>query len=270
MFRLFVSEFHDPYINQAIEACLFYHSKDPILFLYVNEPCVVIGRHQNPWMETFVDDLKVPLIRRLSGGGTVYHDLGNINFAFIHNKDESNVEKNFKVITDVLNDLSIFPTINERNDLILEERKFSGNAFYNRGKRRLHHGTLLVDASYDDLWIHLNFNHENFSGKSVRSRKSQVINLHEVNHGISVEGVIRAFEDKLQSYTFPLPVTYQDYLKQFKSNEWVLCETPKFTYDINNKKWLIDKGLIQNEPLKGKIFSKKLIKKEVENVFEFI
>lgn len=234
MKKIYISPYHDPYINQAIEHDLFHNTSSYVLMLYINAPCVVIGRNQNPWQEINIKEAKalnVDVLRRLSGGGTVYHDLGNINFSFMYDKSEHTVEDNFKIIIDAMNDLGIRLNVNKRNDLCYKDFKVSGNAFYNRGKRAMHHGTLLINADTSKLWRILNFDLDRFETRSVASVKSKVINLKEVKD-ITTDDVLKAV-----SYRFKGQNHIQGELpddNRFKTWSWLYGETPPFTYKGQN------------------------------------
>ena len=151
--KIHISTSHDVYANLALEEYLVTQSNDDILLFYINSPCVVIGKHQNPWKEvdlTLRNEKKHTVARRLSGGGTVYHDLGNINFSFIRNKNQDfvNFREHIVPISAALEKLGISNVISPRNDIFVKEHKVSGNAEHVNSKlgRILHHGTLLYDS----------------------------------------------------------------------------------------------------------------------------
>lgn len=180
---IFLPQQLDPFFNLALEEYLFKCSKDEFLFLYRNTAAFVIGKHQIAAAEAYLPFLQesgIPLIRRLSGGGAVFHDSGNLNFCFI-----SNVEGAEKIsfryfiekISDTLNDLGIPTIINSRNSLELEGAKISGNAEHIVRNRVLHHGTLLYDTRLEILNACINPNRNDFEDKSVRSLVSPVRNI---------------------------------------------------------------------------------------------
>jgi len=277
--RLIVlSDSKDPYTNHAIEEILFtsYDDYEQILFLWVNDRTVVFGRNQNPWREIDVDyaiahDIK--LVRRLSGGGTVYHDTGNLNFSFIENHRIYNESGHFQLIQDAIKKYGISLDISPRKDLSLNGEKISGSAFYLKGMRRIHHGTLLVNADLDILWKCLKVKDENFKQRftetrSIESVGSPVVNLSHYIADLSVKDVMNAIID-----TFYESNTYEvDHLsiqevaqtneKQFQKNknrhtswDWIFGETPDFTYrDIQGKVYEISRGALKPEGNINSIF----------------
>ena len=123
---VFLSASQNPYQNLALEHVLLQTLTAPALFLYVNQPCVVIGRAQNPWIEAnlpFLKEQAMPLVRRQSGGGTVVHDLGNLNFSFISPKARYDKKLHLKIVLNALRALGIPAEMNARHDLILQDKK---------------------------------------------------------------------------------------------------------------------------------------------------
>jgi lipoate-protein ligase (EC 6.-.-.-) len=171
-----------------------------ILYLWQNEKTVVIGRNQNPWNECRLKELSEAggkLVRRLSGGGAVYHDLGNLNFTFLLTKNNYNVEKQLEVIIKAVNNLGIPAERSGRNDITADGRKFSGNAFYAMGSKCYHHGTILVDVDMSALSGYLNVSKTKLQSKGVESVRSRVANLKDFNPDITIDGLkkelIKAF-----------------------------------------------------------------------------
>ncbi|WP_041401489.1 lipoate--protein ligase family protein [Salinispira pacifica] len=182
----------DPYTNLSLEEELFascnWQEGEEFFLLYVNEPAVVFGKHQNPWKECNVQLLGergIPLLRRISGGGTVYHDQGNINWSFIGPKEGFSQEENLEIIRHIaarFSDLSEADfTIGERGDIFYRELKISGNALTFKGNTALHHGTLLINSDLDSLGSSLRGWEKRFAvrldGPAVNSNPSAVTNL---------------------------------------------------------------------------------------------
>ncbi len=193
-----VTEETDPFKNLALEEYLFQRMKkgECILFLWQNEKTVVIGRNQNPWKECRVQELESAggkLVRRLSGGGAVFHDLGNLNFTFLVQKEDYNIGKQLEVIVRAVNRLGIPAMKSGRNDITAEDRKFSGNAFYSEGNQSYHHGTILVQVDMKKLSRYLNVSREKLVSKGVESVRSRVVNLTEY----VPELTIRRMEEEL-------------------------------------------------------------------------
>ena len=139
----------EPYRNLAVERYLLEHTPagSVTLYLWQNKNTVVIGRNQNPWAECNMAQLRRDgghLVRRLSGGGAVYHDSGNLNFTFLTDARTYNLARQLEVITGALKSLGINAGKSGRNDILVDGRKVSGNAFYTSGGKKYHHGTLLI------------------------------------------------------------------------------------------------------------------------------
>lgn len=199
---IYESESHDPYFNLAIEQHLLETAGERcILYLWQNENTVVIGRNQNPWKECKTALLQQEgghLARRLSGGGAVFHDLGNLNFTFLMPQADYDLERQLTVVCRAVRALGIPAELSGRNDILADGRKFSGNAFYKNGKQAYHHGTLLVDADMEKLSRYLNPSKAKLQAKGVDSVRSRVINLKELNPQITVERLKAALKDAFQ------------------------------------------------------------------------
>ncbi|NCC73590.1 MAG: lipoate--protein ligase [Sphingobacteriia bacterium] len=175
----------NPYFNLAAEEYVLKNYSDDIFMLWQNEPCIIVGKHQNTLAEVnpdFVTRNNIPVVRRISGGGTVFHDLGNLNFTFISNGDEEKLV-NFRKFTDpvieVLQNLGLDARFEGRNDITVEGRKISGNAEHVHKNRILHHGTLLFSSQLTDLSDALRVSPEKFHDKAVKSVRSRVTNISE-------------------------------------------------------------------------------------------
>jgi len=194
----------------------------------------------------------IPIVRRLSGGGTVYHDRGNVNFAFIYNEGKRQTSHNFQMIKDVLQSFDIPIILNSRKDLLYETYKVSGNAFYRRGKRRLHHGTLLIDVDTSSLWDLLNFDHKYMSTSSVNSVRSNVINLKQVSPELTVDAFIDNISDVFAGdrviHDQELLVNHYDEVQKlytkYKNWSWLFGETPRFTYQRHGLEFIVNHGVI--------------------------
>ena len=189
-----------PYRNLAMEEYMTSHVREGecILFLWQNRRTVVIGKNQNCWKECHVGALEEDggfLARRLSGGGAVFHDLGNLNFTFIARRADYNVDRQLQVIIAALEALGLHSEKTGRNDVTVDGRKFSGNAFFQSGDYCCHHGTLLVDVDRELMSRYLNVSREKLASKSVSSVKSRVVNLRELLPGLTLEQLKMALVD---------------------------------------------------------------------------
>lgn len=200
--QIIVSNQHDPYLNLAVETWLTDHQEAGVVTMYLwkNERTVVIGLNQNPFSECDVKRLNEEgghLMRRRTGGGAVYHDLGNLNFSFIADKQDYDVRKQQSVIQEALRHYGLVAEISGRNDLTCQGRKFSGNAFYNGTDNNLHHGTILIKTDGAMMQRYLTVDQAKLQKHGVQSVRSRVVNLSELADVTSdniVEPLTRAFE----------------------------------------------------------------------------
>lgn len=205
--KVFLSDSFNPHLNLATEEWIF-HNLDPsqqVLFLWRNEETVVIGRNQNPWSECNLAKMKtdqVHLARRTTGGGAVFHDLGNTNFTFLSPKESYKRDNNVQIIFDALKGFGITGEASGRNDLLIPfhdgPRKFSGSAYREKKDRAFHHGTLLLHADLTRLGNYLTPNPKKLQAKGKESVRARVANLNEVvesiKHDNIVESMVASFE----------------------------------------------------------------------------
>jgi len=186
----------DPRINLAIEEYALKHlpATDDYLLFYINEPSIIIGKNQNTIEEInteYVQQKGIHVVRRLSGGGAVYHDLGNLNFSFITNDDGQsfhNFSKFTKPVVQALKQLGVDAELTGRNDIQVGERKISGNAQYSTKGRMYSHGTLLFDSEMDHVVSALKVNAEKIQSKGIKSIRSRVANISEfLDQKMSIE-----------------------------------------------------------------------------------
>lgn len=179
---------HDPRINLAIEEYLLKTmdvEKEPVLLFYINQPSIIIGKNQNTIEEIntdYVEDNGIIVVRRLSGGGAVYHDLGNLNFSFI-TKDDGDSFMNYKKFTqpvvDALVKLGVNAELSGRNDILAEGRKVSGNAQFATRGRMYTHGTLMFNTEIDAVVAALKVKKDKIESKGIKSVRSRVANISE-------------------------------------------------------------------------------------------
>jgi lipoate-protein ligase A len=200
--KIYISQSNDIYFNLALENWLFLEKleDEKILFLWQNAPCVVIGRAQNPWLECNLIAMNadnISVVRRQSGGGTVYHDYGNLNYTIISPKEKHDVKSNLELVCSVVNKIGFKIYPNERNDIVVEHKGFtykvSGSAFREKKDRAFQHGTLLINADTTKLY---NYLHQpidkSLDTKGVKSHRSKVLNLTEIKD-IQTQDITRSF-----------------------------------------------------------------------------
>ena len=201
--QVIVSNQYNPYLNLAVETYLTDHQEEGVVTMYLwkNERTVVIGLNQNPFSECDVKRLNEEgghLMRRRTGGGAVYHDLGNLNFSFIADKHDYDVRKQQAVIQEALKSFGLEAEISGRNDLTCQGRKFSGNAFFNGTANNLHHGTILIKTDGEMMQRYLTVDSSKLQKHGVKSVRSRVVNLSELAEITSdniVKPLIQAFEN---------------------------------------------------------------------------
>ena len=226
----------DPYYNLAVEEVLLesVQQGECILYLWQNAATVVIGHNQNPWKECRISHLEEDnghLARRLSGGGAVYHDTGNLNFTFLCSDKEYDLKKNLSVIVEACKANGISAEISGRNDILVQGCKFSGNAFYHSHGNSYHHGTLMVNVDLKQVERYLSPSKAKLKAKGVESVRSRVINLRELAPEITCESLaqdmVKAFKKvfELQPRQLQIEELDQNTIERLRqrnsSKEWL-------------------------------------------------
>lgn len=272
----------DPYFNLAAEEYFFHNFKENVFMLWRNSPAIIVGKHQNTLSEINYDYVKendIKVVRRLTGGGAVFHDLGNINFTFIENGESEKLvdfRKYVQPILDILLKLGIEAKFEGRNDLTIDGKKFSGNAEHVYKNRVLHHGTLLFSSKMTDLTKALKVHEAKFTDKAVKSVRSRVTNIQDhLKEELSVEEFIKLvfahvsemYQDAKIYNISEVDKAKIDELvaKKYSSWGWNYGYSPEYnfhkitrtnggTLDIS---LLADKGIIQNIKFYGDFFAHK-------------
>lgn len=287
--RLIISESYSPYFNLSLEEHLFNNvNKDEIiLYLWRNENTVVIGRNQNPWKECNLEvlsKLSGKVARRLSGGGAVYHDLGNLNFTFITCEENEDLNKQLSVIIKALNDLNIEATFSGRNDILVNGKKISGNAFYTDEGRYYHHGTLLYEIDVEKVAKILTPSTHKLTSKGIDSVKSRITNLKNYKEDLMIndikESLIKSYEEHYGDinnvdYVDEKNLNLNNLIEKYSSNEWIYGNSPSFNVVIDK---VFDEGKIElnifsedNKVVECKIYTDSLFTKEfhmIENILK--
>ena len=193
----------DPYFNLAAEEFLLKNFVEDTFALWRNDSSIIVGKHQNTLAEInqeYVKEKNIKVVRRLSGGGAVFHDLGNLNFTFTQKSEEENkinFQKYTQPILEVLQRMGVNALFEGRNDLTIDGRKFSGNAMHIWKNKVLHHGTLLFSSEIPDLSEALKVDPTKFQDKAVKSVRSRVTNI--TDH-LKEEMDVMQFADRIEQY----------------------------------------------------------------------
>lgn len=227
----------DPRRNLALEETLLRQVAPGqcILYLWQNQRTVVIGRNQHPSNECRIQALEADgghLVRRLSGGGAVYHDLGNLNFTFLTRRADYNVEKQTETILEAVRSLGIPAEKNGRNDLTAEGGKFSGHAYYQTGDQCYHHGTLMLSVDLSPLERYLNVSPLKLQAKGVKSVRSRVVNLRDFRPDLTISQLCQALTDAFcRVYGLPVhPLTQEGLDQTLLAQSLARFSDPAWTY----------------------------------------
>lgn len=257
----------DPYHNLAVEEYLFDKTQDNIFILWQNDKTVVIGKNQNINCELdfdFVNRNEIKVARRITGGGAVYHDLGNLNYSFISSTGKEGIDFAYftKPIIDALSALGVDARLTGRNDIEVEGKKISGNAQYSKNGRTLHHGTLLFDTDLSVLSSALHVDEEKIKSKAIKSTRSRVTNLKSL---IPIKN-INEFIDYLCCFiinkyspeviTEPTDKFVEELEQRNKSEDWLFPKSSYLSTFTVKKKKKYDFGIVDIElSMSGDIIS---------------
>ncbi|MBT2603916.1 lipoate--protein ligase [Peribacillus frigoritolerans] len=271
----------DPRINLAIEEYALKHLNidETYLLFYINRPSIIIGRNQNTIEEInsdYVDEKGITVVRRLSGGGAVYHDLGNLNFSFI-TKDDGDSFHNFKKFTqpvvETLEKLGIHAELSGRNDILAEGKKISGNAMFSTKGRMFSHGTLLFQSEMDHIVSALKVKKDKIESKGIKSIRSRVGNIADfLKEPMSVEKfrsflLQNIFKDTGKVTEYVLTETDWEKIHEISEDryqnwEWNYGKSPKFNLQNSHRfpvgsvdiRLEVNRGIIENCKIYGDFF----------------
>ncbi len=251
--KIVKSEVTNPYYNLAAEEYLTFNAEENevTLYLWQNAHTVVIGRNQNPWKECNVERIKadgVYLARRISGGGAVYHDMGNLNFTFIARDDLYDIARQTDIILLACRLLGINAEKTGRNDLTVEEKKFSGHAYFSSNGYNYHHGTVMMNVNPEDMPKYLNVSQSKLKSKGVDSVKSRVTNLCNYLPEMSNEDLITTMQDAMvkaaareykcsdeEIIRIEMPEIPEELIEKYTAEEWRLGTRIPFEKDIEHR-----------------------------------
>ncbi len=275
---------HDASINLALEEYMIRRPglKDDVVLFYINAPSIIIGRHQNTIEEInkdYVDEHNIRIVRRLSGGGAVYHDLGNLNFSFMTNYQQGYF-KNFQLFTEpvirCLQKLGVDAELSGRNDILIEGFKVSGNAQYISHGRMVSHGTLLFNSDLSHVADALHVHASKIASKGIKSVRSRVTNILEYIHPpITIEEFRQALLDTYFQDTAGVeyyPLTDEDWKQvhaladeRYRSWEWNYGSSPAFNIEKRERfdhgeidaRLDVEKGIIRAAKFYGDYFAER-------------
>ncbi|MDH3981490.1 MAG: lipoate--protein ligase family protein [Kiritimatiellaceae bacterium] len=256
----------DVYRNLAIEEYLMDEVQDcgPVLFLWRSECAVVMGKNQNPWRECRLDLMEkedVSLARRTSGGGTVYHDTGNLNYCVIVGREEYREDQAYELVFQALERFGVCAEKTGKSNLTVGGLKFSGNAFAFRKGRALHHGTLLLNTDLDRLNRYLGSMFESIDTHAIASVPAEVINL-----DLDVAAVSASLKESFKTvYSDGKPFRcleekdldeplLNSLLQRQVSNDWTFGATPKFSVEVGGCRMDVAKGVVVSGEKTGQSF----------------
>jgi lipoate-protein ligase A len=276
-----------PFYNFALEDYLLNEAEeDDYVFFYIHKPSIIVGKYQNTLEEInkdFVEENNIIVARRLSGGGAVYHDHGNLNFSFVHKatkKDVNDFKKFTKPVVEALQNLGLNAHLSGRNDLLIDDKKISGNAQYYTNNRLLHHGTLLYDSEMSNLVKSLKVRDLKIKSKGIKSVKSRVGNISDfLDNKLPIEDfrdyLLKSFYKSKNIEKYNLDESALKYInkkveEKFSTWDWNWGKSPnyeiqkleKFPFGILDTRIDVKNGVIDKCKIYGDYFSKK----DIENL----
>lgn len=285
MNKLVISKTNNPFFNIALEKELFENvqENERILYLWQNDKTVVIGRNQNPFLECDVKKLLSDggyVARRLSGGGAIYHDLGNLNFTFVSKNLDNDIERQSKVIIEAVSKFGISSEASGRNDILTSGKKYSGHAYYEEDDKSFHHGTLLLDVDLDYLESILNPSELKLKSKGISSVRQRVVNLSALNKAINITSMHKSIKESFEEcygefssiYTYGSDNYRPKYFEVFSDENWIYGESPSYEVVKNIKTENgnftlcldVESGIIK----RAKVYTDAIVEVDIERIEE--
>eukprot|EP01095_Lingulamoeba_sp_RSL-Kostka_P000733 TRINITY_DN11016_c0_g1_i1.p1 TRINITY_DN11016_c0_g1~~TRINITY_DN11016_c0_g1_i1.p1 ORF type:complete len:386 (+),score=121.44 TRINITY_DN11016_c0_g1_i1:134-1291(+) len=260
--KIFISKTDDPFLNLSMEEYLFEEEdlSNPVLYIWRNKPVVFIGRNQNPWKECnvqLIEEEKIPLVRRFSGGGAVYQDYGNLVWTFLSNIKDNFTKENNQILINSLGRLGLKAEASGRNDIILKtndgDKKVSGCAFKIANNKIIHHGTMLLDVDVGKMQQLLNVNKKKLQSKgveSVKARVGNVVDFVDNPEDITFDKMSEIIQDEFRKtikYGSSIKVEILDETKlkehpklkekynKLTNWDWRFGETPEFQHNLEER-----------------------------------
>ncbi len=280
-FKFITHDNTDAYFNLASEEYLLKHTDDYYIYLWINDRAVIVGTNQNAIEEvnlSYTESAGVKVVRRLTGGGTVYHDKGNLCYTIIapYNADEDNYKKFTAPVIEYLKSLGVNASFSGRNDIVIEDKKISGNAQTVFKDRIMHHGTILFNADTEELSKCLNPSKIKMQSKGIKSVRARITNVIEhLNDKMSIEefkaGLKAQFLKDCDNYELTksdLSAIQTLVNEKYSKYEWNIGRSPigqneftaKFEFGIFTLRFNTQNGLITDAQIFGDFFEKKSVK----------
>ncbi len=290
LLEIYVSDEHDPYANLALEEFLCEHyeiGSKILLYLWQNDNTVVIGRNQNAYDQCYMKYIKehnIKVARRLSGGGAVYHDLGNLNYTIICSNNLFSKEENTKMIVDSINKFGIQAVPSGRNDLVVNGYKISGTAYFTGRYASYQHGCIMVHSDQETMYKALRIRQDKIISKNIRSVYSRTVNLQELCDSIDVRKlsiqIIKTFREKyVNNRVVPIgPIyknaNYKHLLQRYSSHSWNIKENADSKADIYGRLSFGDCSIVfhvvEGMVLNTKIYTDSLLVDEILQAEEIL
>ncbi len=286
---------NDPSYNIAFEEYAFSNiaNQDDVFILWINKPCIVVGKNQNTVQEInqkYCDENGIKIVRRISGGGAVYHDLNNLNYTIISN-EESKAKFDFKSMSmpviESLKEIGIDASFTGRNDLVIDDQKFCGNAQHIKGNRVMHHGCILFDVDLNVLGKALQVSKDKIESKGKKSVVSRVTNIksHLADKSYTVEDFKNLLKNYMNKHYHMTDYTLSEEeekgvlelkAKRNDSWDWVYGKNPKFTIQRNRRlpsgkveaNILVEENIIKNIKFYGDFFGVKDVDELAEKLYD--